>query len=114
MQIGMIGLGKMGMNMTKRLLKGGHVVVAYNKTADKIKEAKKAKARPAYSLEELVKALKPPRVIWIMVPAGKPVDDTIEQLAGMVREDDVVIDGGNSFYKDDIRHEQRLAPLGVH
>lgn len=114
MQIGMIGLGKMGMNMTLRLIKDGHSVVAYNKTADKIAEAKKAKAHPAYSLEELVKVLEPPRVIWIMVPAGRPVDDTIEQLAGMVRRDDVIVDGGNSFYKDDIRHEQRLTPLGVH
>ena len=114
MQIGMVGLGKMGMNMTKRLIGGGHKVVAYNKTADKIKEAAKAKAQPAYSLEELVSALKTPRVIWIMVPAGRPVDDTVERLAGMVRKDDVVIDGGNSFYKDDIRHEKRLAPLGIH
>ncbi len=114
MQIGMIGLGKMGMNMTKRLIKGGHAVVAFNKTADKVAEAKKAKARPAYSLDELVEALRPPRVIWIMVPAGKPVDDTIAKLAGIVRKDDVIIDGGNSFYKDDIRREQRLRPLGVH
>jgi len=114
MQIGMIGLGKMGMNMTKRLIKGGHSVVAYNKSVDKITEAKKAKARPTYSLEELVKALRPPRVIWIMVPAGKPVDDTIEQLAGIVGEGDVIIDGGNSFYKDDIRHEKTLAQFGVH
>ncbi len=114
MQMGMIGLGKMGMNMTKRLIKGGHSIRAYNKTAEKIEEAKEAKALPAYSLEELVKGLKPPRIIWLMVPAGRPVDDTIEQLAGMVRKDDVIIDGGNSFYKDDIRHEQRLSPLGVH
>jgi 6-phosphogluconate dehydrogenase len=114
MQMGMIGLGKMGMNMTKRLVRGRHRIVAYNKSADKIEEAKKARAQPAYSLEELVEKMKPPRVIWIMVPAGRPVDDTIEQLAGMVSRGDVIIDGGNSFYKDDIRHEQRLSRLGVH
>ncbi len=114
MQMGMIGLGRMGMNMTKRLIRGGHSIVAYNKTAEKIEEAKKAKAMPAYSLSELVKKLKPPRTIWIMVPAGRPVDDTIGQLAGMVRRNDVIIDGGNSFYKDDIRRAERLAPLGVH
>lgn len=114
MQIGMVGLGKMGMNMTKRLIKGGQSVVAYNKSVDKIEEAKKAKARPAYSLEELVKALKPPRVIWMMVPAGKPVDDTIDRLIGLLEPGDILIDGGNSFYKDDIRREQRLSQFDVH
>lgn len=114
MQMGMIGLGKMGMNMTKRLIRGGHRVVAYNKTADKIEEARKAKAQPAYSIEELVKALKPPRVIWVMVPAGKPVDNTIDQLAGIAAKGDVIIDGGNSLYKDDIRHAEKLAPLGIY
>jgi 6-phosphogluconate dehydrogenase len=114
MQIGMIGLGKMGMNMTKRLIRGGHKVVAYNKTVDKIEAAKRAKARPAYSLEALVKGLRPPRVIWIMVPAGRPVDETIGRLAGMVSKDDVIIDGGNSFYKDDIRHAGQLTARGVH
>ncbi len=113
MQVGMIGLGKMGMNMTKRLIKGGHSVVAYNKSVDKLAEAKKAKARPAYSLEELVKALKPPRVIWIMVPAGKPVDDTIDRLNGLLASGDLLIDGGNSFYKDDIRHARRLRESGI-
>ena len=70
MQIGMIGLGKMGMNMTKRLINGGHRVVVYNRTPDKIRKAARAKAVPSYSLDEMVKALKPPRVIWIMVPAA--------------------------------------------
>jgi 6-phosphogluconate dehydrogenase len=114
MQVGMIGLGKMGMNMTKRLIKGGHSVVAYNKSADKIAEAKKAKARPAYSLEELVKELKRPRVAWMMVPAGKPVDDTIGRLIGLLESGDLLIDGGNSFYKDDIRHAERLWESGIH
>jgi 6-phosphogluconate dehydrogenase len=114
MQIGMIGLGKMGMNMTKRLIKGGHRVVVYNRTPDKIREAAKAKALPAYSLDEMVKALKPPRAIWIMVPAGKPVDDTVEKLAGLLHAGDTVIDGGNSFFKDDIRHARLLGMRGVH
>jgi 6-phosphogluconate dehydrogenase len=114
MQIGMIGLGKMGMNMTKRLLKGGHRVAVYNRTPDKIREAAKAKALPAYSLDEMVRTLKPPRVIWIMVPAGRPVDDTVEKLGALLRAGDTVIDGGNSFYKDDIRHAQVLGRRGVH
>ena len=114
MQVGMIGLGKMGMNMTKRLIRGGHRIVVYNKTKDKIQEAKRAKALPSYSLEELVAELKPPRVIWIMVHAGRPVDDTIDQLAAIARKGDVIIDGGNSFYKDDLRHAEELARAGIH
>jgi len=114
MQIGMIGIGKMGMNMTKRLIKGGHRVVVYNRTPEKIREAARAKALPSYSLDEMVKTLKPPRVIWIMVPAGKPVEDTVGTLAGILRADDTVVDGGNSFYKDDMRHAQRLGKVGVH
>jgi 6-phosphogluconate dehydrogenase len=114
MQVGMIGLGRMGMNMTKRLIKGGHSVVAYNKSVDKVAEAKKAKARPAYSLEELVKALKRPRVVWMMVPAGKPVDEMIDGLTGLLATGDILIDGGNSYYKDDIRRGEMLKTLGIH
>ncbi len=114
MQIGLIGLGRMGMNMARRLLRGRHRVVAYNRSPEKVDEIVKGGARGAYSLEELVSKLKPPRPVWLMLPAGRPVDDTIEALAGLLSRGDIVIDGGNSFYKDDIRREERLSSLGIH
>ncbi|MDH4231486.1 MAG: decarboxylating 6-phosphogluconate dehydrogenase [Nitrospirota bacterium] len=114
MQIGMAGLGRMGMNMALRLLRGRHKVVAYNRTPEKVKEIEKKGAIGAYTLEELVAALKPPRHIWIMLPAGLPVDDTIAKLKSLLQKGDTIIDGGNSFYRDDIRREQLLRPLGIH
>ena len=113
MQIGMIGLGKMGMNMTKRLVGGGHSVAVFDMSKDKRNEAKKAKARPAPTLEGLADLLKPPRLVWLMVPAGRPVDDVIGELSGVLCAGDTIIDGGNSFYKDDIRHEQLLRKSGI-
>ena len=114
MQIGMVGLGRMGMNMALRLLRGRHKVVAYNRSPEKVKELVKKGAKGAYTLEELVASLKPPRSVWIMLPAGMPVDDTITRMKGLLRKGDTIIDGGNSFYKDDVRREQILRPLGVH
>jgi 6-phosphogluconate dehydrogenase len=114
MQIGMIGLGRMGMNMALRLLRGRHSVVAYNRTPGKVKDIEKKGAKGAYSLEELVSTLKPPRAVWIMLPAGRPVDDAIEALKGLLSRGDAIIEGGNSFYQDDIRREQALKPLGIH
>ena len=114
MQIGMIGLGRMGMNMGLRLLLGRHKVVAYNRTPEKVNEVVKKGAKGAYTLEELVTTLKPPRHIWIMLPAGMPVDDTVSKLKDLLQKGDTIIDGGNSFYKDDIRREQQLRPLGIH
>ncbi len=114
MQIGMIGLGKMGMNMSKRLLKGKHRVVAYDRSPEKIKEIEKEKAKGAQTISDMVKQMKPPRVVWIMVPAGKPVDETVEDLSGNLKEGDIVIDGGNSFYKDAIRHAELLRDTGIH
>ena len=114
MQLGMIGLGRMGMNMALRLLRGRHKVVAYNRTPEKVNEVVKKGAKGAYTLEDLVTVLKPPRHIWIMLPAGLPVEDTIAKLKGLLQRGDTIIDGGNSFYKDDIRREQQLRPLGVH
>jgi 6-phosphogluconate dehydrogenase len=110
----MVGLGRMGMNMALRLLRGRHQVVAYNRTPEKVKELAKKGAKGAYTLEELVTALRPPRHIWIMLPAGLPVDDNIKKLKGLLQRGDTVIDGGNSFYKDDVRREQQLRPLGIH
>ena len=114
MKLGMIGLGRMGMNMARRLLKGGHKVVAYNRTPDRVKEIVKAGARGALSIEELVKKLTPPRILWLMLPAGRPVDEHIDVLKGRLTQGDIIVDGGNSFYKDDIRHEQQLKSFGIH
>lgn len=114
MQIGMIGLGRMGMNMVRRLLKGRHKVVAYNRTPDRIKEIVKEGADGAYSLDELVEKLKPPRLAWLMLPAGGPVNEHIKELQDLLGQGDILVDGGNSYYKDDIRHERELTPFGVH
>jgi len=108
-EIGMIGLGRMGMNMAKRLLQGGHEVVAYNRTPEKTEEIVKEGATGSFSLTELVDKLTPPRAVWLMLPAGKPVDDHLEQLKELLAPGDIVIDGGNSYYKDDIRRGEFLA-----
>ena len=114
MQIGMIGLGKMGMNMVRRLLKGRHDVVAYDASAKKIREIRKEKVKAVYSLEELKGMLKAPRIVWLMIPAGQPVDDTVVKLMGVLNKGDILIDGGNSFYKDDIRRAGQVRGLGIH
>jgi 6-phosphogluconate dehydrogenase len=114
MQLGMVGLGRMGMNMSIRLLRGGQKVVAYNRSRDKTDElVKKEGAQGAYSLEELVNKLAAPRFVWLMLPAGKTVDEHIEQLKGLLQKGDTIIDGGNSFYKDDQRRSGELGPLGI-
>ena len=113
MQIGMIGLGKMGMNMARRLLKGKHDVVAFNRSPDKVQMIKREGAKGAGSLDELVKMLTPPRTLWMMLPAGAPVDDAIDTLKGLLQKGDVIVDGGNSFFKDDLRREALLQPLGI-
>jgi 6-phosphogluconate dehydrogenase len=109
----MIGLGRMGMNMARRLLGGGHEVVAYNRSRDKTDELVKEGAVGAYSLEEVVDKLEKPRTVWIMLPAGKPVDDTITELRGLLEPGDTIIEGGNSYYKDDIRRARELEPTGI-
>ncbi|MFH0812088.1 MAG: decarboxylating 6-phosphogluconate dehydrogenase [Pseudomonadota bacterium] len=114
MQIGMIGLGRMGMNMARRLLKQGHEVVAYNRTPDRVGEIVQEGAQGAYSLEELVGRLTVPRPVWVMLPAGKTVDEHVEELKRLLNPGDIIIEGGNSFYKDDIRHDQDLRLAGIH
>ena len=114
MQIGMIGLGRMGMNMTRRLLGGNHEVVVYNRTQDKVQLMEKEGATGTTSLEELVKKLTPPRVIWIMLPAGTVVGEHIDQLIPLIDKGDIIIDGGNSYYKDDIMRAEKLKPKGIH
>ncbi|MCJ7499631.1 decarboxylating 6-phosphogluconate dehydrogenase [bacterium] len=113
MQIAMIGLGRMGMNMARRLLGGGHEVVAFNRSRDKTDELVKEGATGAYSLEEVVSKLEAPRTVWIMLPAGKTVDDTISRLKGLLDSGDTIIEGGNSYYKDDIRRAGELEPAGI-
>ncbi|GAC1544284.1 MAG: decarboxylating 6-phosphogluconate dehydrogenase [Herpetosiphon sp.] len=113
MQIGMIGLGKMGGNMTTRLQKGGHAVVAYDRSVDAVRGAVASGATGVSSLEELVKTLPTPRAIWLMVPAGEPVDQTIQALLPHLQRGDILIDGGNSNYKDSQRRSQALDGAGI-
>jgi 6-phosphogluconate dehydrogenase len=110
MELGMVGLGKMGGFMTERLLRGGHRVVGFDRNASVVQELAQKGATPADSLEKTVAQLKAPRVIWLMVPAGAPVDDTIEQLIPHLSPGDTIIDGGNSYYKDSVRRAAALAP----
>lgn len=109
----MIGLGRMGGNMTERLLRSGHQVVAFDRSAAAVDAAVKLGATAAHSLEEVVAALKPPRVVWIMVPAGQPVDDTIATLTSGMTRGDVIIDGGNSNFHDSMRRGKALASDGI-
>ena len=114
MQLAMIGLGRMGGNMARRLMAAGHEVIVYDATA-KTREtfAKKTGAVAASSLAEVVSRLKPPRVVWLMVPAAS-VDDTVSELASLAEKGDILVDGGNSYYIDDIRRAKELAPRGIH
>jgi 6-phosphogluconate dehydrogenase len=110
MQIGMIGLGKMGGNMSRRLMKAGHSCVVFSRTAATREALAKEGATAAGSVAEVVKTLQDkPRVVWLMLPAGQTTEDTVEQLVDLLEPNDIVIDGGNSFYKDDIRRAKKLA-----
>jgi len=113
MQVAMIGLGRMGMNMAKRLLKGGHEVVAYNRSPDKTDRLKTEGAVGAYSLKEVVEKLKAPRTVWLMLPAGTAVDEHIDRFKALLTPDDIVIDGGNTFYRDDLRRAGLLAQNSI-
>ena len=114
MRIGMIGLGKMGGNMSRRLMKAGHQCVVYARTARTREVLAKDGATAATSIADLVKKLsEKPRAIWLMLPAGKVTEEMVEQLGGLLDRDDIIIDGGNSFYKDDIRNAKKLALNGI-
>lgn len=113
MQVAMVGLGRMGMNMAKRLLRGGHAVVAYNRSEDRTKEIEKEGATAAFSLEEVVDKLKPPRVVWVMLPAGLPTDEKIKEFSSLLSPGDILVDGGNTYYKDDLRHAEELRPKKI-
>jgi 6-phosphogluconate dehydrogenase len=113
MKIGFVGLGKMGGIMVERLIKGGHEIVAFDPIRKAVKEAENKGAVPAGSLEELVDKLDPPRAIWIMVPSGKPTEETITTLSSLLGEGDILIDGGNSFYKHSMERAQALQTKGI-
>jgi len=114
MELGMVGLGRMGANMTERLVRGGHRVVGYDPNAAAVKRVVDKGAAGGDSLSAMVKQLKTPRVIWLMVPAGDPVDQTIDALRPNLAAGDVIIDGGNTNYKDDLRRAAALAPNRIH
>lgn len=113
MEAGIVGLGRMGLNMARRLVKGGHRITGYNRTPDVTRAAEKEGIEAAFSLEELVSKLSTPRVVWIMLPEGRPVDSTIEELKPLLAPGDMIVDGGNSFYKDDLRRSKDLTPGGL-
>ena len=113
MNIGMIGLGKMGANMVERLLNAGHRVVAYDISEDAIRAVEANGAVGARTLDELAAQLPAPRAVWVMVPSGKITDDTIQALAQRLTAGDLIIDGGNSNYKDSIRHAAEVAQKGL-
>lgn len=114
MQLGMVGLGRMGANMTTRLIRGGHVVVAYDQNPAAVATAVAGGASGAGALAELVSQLAAPRAVWVMVPSGAPTEATVTALAGLLAPGDTIIDGGNSNYKDSVRRGQALAGQGIH
>jgi len=114
MKIGMIGLGRMGMNMAKRILEQGHQVAAYNRTPEKTRQLAESGAQACFSLEELVQALETPRILWLMLPAGEVLDKHLNELYDLVSPGDMIIDGGNSYYKDDLRRFKEASDRDFH
>ena len=113
MEIGMIGLGRMGGNMVQRLLKGGHRVVGYDRSDEAVDASRSLGAVGASSVEDLVAGLSQPKAVWIMVPAGQPTEDTIDGLVPLLQSGDTILDGGNSNYKDSVRRSEKLAGHGI-
>jgi 6-phosphogluconate dehydrogenase len=114
MQLGMVGLGRMGAGLVRRLMKDGHDCVAYDVSPDAVKALEADGATGASSLEEFVSKLEKPRTAWVMVPAGDITDKTIAALADVMEEGDTIIDGGNTYYRDDLRHAASLQEKGMH
>jgi 6-phosphogluconate dehydrogenase len=114
MQLGMVGLGRMGANIVRRLMRGGHVCVVSDLNADNVKQLAGEGAAGAASLDDLVKKLDKPRAVWVMVPAGDPTEQTVQALAQRLESGDIIIDGGNSYFKDDVRRARLLREKGIH
>jgi 6-phosphogluconate dehydrogenase len=112
MELGMVGLGKMGANMTVRLVQGGHRVVGFARTKAVVDSVVQKGAVGAYSLDQLVRELRPPRVIWLMIPSGAPVDQALEQLHPLLAPGDLIVDGGNSYYRDTLRRSEAVTGWG--
>jgi 6-phosphogluconate dehydrogenase len=113
MELAIVGLGKMGLNMATRLARAGHRVIGYARTDATVQEAISLGAEGAHSLEEVVSKLSAPRIVWLMIPAGKVTHDTVEKLSALLKAGDIVIDGGNSNYKDSVLHAEMLEPKGI-
>src|SRR5438874_12081769 len=113
MQLGMIGLGRMGGNMVERLMRQGHQCVVYDLSPANVQNYVGKGATGTGSLEELVKKLSKPRAAWVMVPAGPPTENTVMALAKLMESGDTIIDGGNSYFKDDVRRGRELKPKGI-
>jgi 6-phosphogluconate dehydrogenase len=114
MKIGMIGLGRMGANMARRLMRGGHECVAFDLNQENVKHAAEFGAIPSSSLEDFVSKLGSPAAAWVMVPAGDATEKTVLELSNLMKPGDAIIDGGNSYYKDDVRRAQLIQPKGIH
>ncbi len=114
MELGFIGLGKMGMNMVKRLQKDKHRVVVYDRTGDLVKEAEKEGCIASSSLSDMVSKLTTPRTVWVMVPSGQATEETIAAVADLLEPDDIIVDGGNSKFHDDVRRAPELKQKGIH
>jgi 6-phosphogluconate dehydrogenase len=114
MELGFIGLGKMGMNMVTRLRKDQHRVVVFDRTQDVVKQAEGQGAVGTASLQDLVAQLSAPRTVWVMVPSGAPTEETIEAVVALLQSGDTIVDGGNSRFVDDVRRAAALKPKGIH
>src|SRR5262249_10061206 len=114
MQLGMIGLGRMGANMVRRLMRDGHQCVVYDRSPDAVKGMAGEGATGSSSLDDFVKKLTKPRAAWVMVPAGDPTENTVRDLSERMEAGDAIIDGGNSYFKDDVRRAKLLQPRGIH
>ena len=114
MQLAMIGLGRMGANIARRLMRGGHEIVAFDRNGPNVDALVAEGATGASSLEDTVDKLGSPRIVWVMLPAGDPTEETVQKLVGMLGDGDIIIDGGNSFYRDDIRRSKDCAAKGIH
>jgi 6-phosphogluconate dehydrogenase len=113
MQLGVIGLGRMGANIVRRMMRGGHECVVFDVSADNMRQLASEGATAAMSLDEFVRALTEPRAAWVMVPAGEPTEQTVIALSQRMGADDIIIDGGNSYYKDDVRRAKALQARGI-